>query len=101
ARHQRGELGGARERALLARADDRLRHAARETLFAEGRDHLANLVDARPSEPGRDGLTARRVHTHVERPVSAEAETTSGVIELRRRYAKVEEHAPARAIASV
>src|SRR5438876_10308491 len=49
---ERGELPGAVERLLPPRRDDRLRHAAREPLFSEGRDHLTYLVYARPSEPG-------------------------------------------------
>ena len=65
--------GVARARAL----DDGLRHAAREALLAEGGDHLAYLVDARPSEPGADRLAACRVHAHVERAVGAEAEAAA------------------------
>src|SRR5580704_17762593 len=55
-----GELGGTREGAIAPRLDDRARHAARETLLAEGGDHFAYLVDARPSEPGRDRFAACR-----------------------------------------
>ena len=73
---------GSRARSRRAR-DDGLRHAPREALLAEGGDHLANLIDARPSEPGRDGLAARRVHAHIERAVGTEAEAAPRIIELR------------------
>src|SRR5205807_1351013 len=53
---ERGELTGAAERLLPPRRDDRLRHAAREPLFSESRDHLTYLVDARASEPRRNGF---------------------------------------------
>jgi hypothetical protein len=85
----------ARELSGAPRLDDRTGHTARETLLAEARDHLANLVDARPSEPGRDRLAACRVHAHVERAVGAEAEAAARIVELRRGHAEVEEHAPA------
>ena len=101
ARDQGGERRGAREGLLAARRDDRLGHAPRETFLAEGGDHLAYLVDARPSEPCRDGFAARRVHTHIDRAVSAETEAAPRIIELRRGNAEIEEHAPARAIVSV
>ena len=74
ARHQRGQLAGARQRMLGARRDDGLSYATCEALFSQRGNHFANLVEARPSEPGRDWLAACRVHTHVERTVRAEAE---------------------------
>ena len=83
ARDERRELRGALERLPRARRHDRLRDAAREALFSECGDHLANLVDARPSEPGRDRLAACRVHAHIERTVGAEAEAAGRVVELR------------------
>ena len=58
--------------------------AARKSFFSECCNHFANLVDARPSEPGRDRLAACRVHTHIDRTVRAEAEAAGRVIELRR-----------------
>src|SRR5205823_14880752 len=93
---QRGGFRGAVGRLLPPRRDDRLRHAAREALFSEGRDHLTYLVDARASEPRRNGFAARRVHAHVERAVGAEAEAAARIVELRRGHPEVEEHAAAR-----
>src|SRR5256885_1346769 len=93
---QGGELAGAGERASAPRRDDGLRHAPRETLLSEGGDHLAYLVEARTSEPRRYGFAARRVHAHVERAVSSEAEAALRIIELRRGHAEVEEHTAAR-----
>src|SRR5207253_2898331 len=90
-----GELAGAGERMSAPRRDDGLRHAPRETLLSEGGDHLAHLVKARTSEPRRNGFAARRVHAHVERAVSAEAEPALRIIELRRGHAEVEEHTAA------
>ena len=83
------------------RRDDGLRHAPRETLLSEGGDHLAHLVKARTSEPRRNGFAARRVHAHVERAVSAEAEPALRIIELRRGHAEVEEHTAASTIVRV
>src|SRR5579863_681724 len=42
-----------------------------------------------------------RVHAHVERTIGAEAETPLGILELRGRDTKVEEHAAARLTARV
>src|SRR5262249_1793793 len=94
-RDERGELRGALERAHASCRTDRLGYAARKTLVGQCCDHFANLVDARPSEPGRDGLAAGRIHTHVERAVRTKAESACRVIELRGRDTEVEEHAAA------
>ncbi len=99
--NQAGELPGAGQRALAPCRDDGLRHATREALLAEGGDHLADLVKARTSEPRRNGFAARRVHAHVERAVSSEAETALRIIELRRGHAEVEEHTAASTIVRV
>jgi hypothetical protein len=80
---QGGELAGGRDRALAPCRDDGLRHAARKALLTVSGDHLAYLVDARPSEPLRDRLAARRVHAHIERAVGSETEAALRVIELR------------------
>src|SRR5450759_5541293 len=48
ARHERRKVARARERLLTACRHDRIRDASREPLLAKLRDHLANLVDARP-----------------------------------------------------
>ncbi len=85
ARHELRKLGGAGERRRAARvSDDGFGDAPREAFFSERGDHLANLVDARASEPRRYGLAACRIHTHVERAVRPEAETASRVVELGR-----------------
>src|SRR6185437_5955586 len=72
-----------------------------ETFFSECRDHLANLVDARTSEPRGDRLTACRVHAHIERTVGPEAEAARRIVELRRGDAEVEQNTPAVAAARV
>src|ERR1700683_3280696 len=56
ARDERGKLARAQQRPLIARGDDGSGDPAREALLSELGNHLANLVDARPSEPARDGL---------------------------------------------
>ncbi len=78
-----------------------MRHPAREALFSESGDHLANLVDARTSEPRGDRLAACRVHAHIERTVGPEAEAARRIVELRRGDAEVEQNTPARAAARV
>src|SRR5690606_13836346 len=101
ARDDLRELRGARDRLFRARAHDRVGHATREALFSEPGDHLANLVDARTSEPRRNGLPACRIHAHVERAVRPEAETARWIVELRGGDTEVEEHATARAATAV
>ena len=99
ARHELGELQRAGQWLTGARCHDVRGDAPRETLFPEFRDHLANLRLARSREPCGNRFAARRVHAHVERAVRPEAETTCGVVELRRRDAEVEQdaaHGPAR-----
>src|SRR5581483_8668201 len=51
-RHQCRELQRALDRRFSACAHDRLGNTARETLLSQCGNHFANLVDARPSEPG-------------------------------------------------
>src|SRR5690242_3093352 len=82
-RHQLRKLAGALERPLTPRRHDGLRHPAREALFSQSGDHLANLVDARTSEPCGHRLTTCRVHAHIERTVGPEAEAARRIVELR------------------
>ena len=100
ARDQLGELAACVVRGWSgARCDDVCGDPPREALLPERRDHLANLRLARSREPCGNRFAARRVHAHVERAVRPEAETTCGVVELRRRDAEVEQdaaHGPAR-----
>ena len=51
-RNNRRELTRANNGMLPPLVDDRLRHTSREAFFTECCNHFANLVDARPSEPG-------------------------------------------------
>src|SRR6185437_7892890 len=95
------ELSRALDRMLAPPLDDRLRDAARKPFFSERGDHLANLVDARTSEPRGDRLTACRVHAHIERTVGPEAEAARRIVELRRGDTEVEQNTPAIAAARV
>src|ERR1700730_10177571 len=89
---QGGELAGAGQRTLAPRRYDGLRHATREALLAQGGDHLAYLVEARTSDPRRNGFAPRRVHTHVERAVGSEAEAALRLVALGRGHGGGEEH---------
>ena len=62
ARDDLGQFARPRDGPFAPRIDDGLGHSPRKALFSEGGDHLANLVDARTSEPGCDRLAACRVH---------------------------------------
>jgi hypothetical protein len=90
--HDGGQFQRARNRALGAVRDNGARNAARLPLFAVAEQDIgefgfAQLVD------GVGGCRAVAAHAHVERAVEAEREATPGVIDLRRRDAKVERHA--------
>src|SRR6185312_9779091 len=78
-----GELRRSLDRLRGTRRHDRLCNATCKPFFSECCNHFANLVDARPSEPGRDGLATCRVHTHIDRTVGAEAEAARRIVELR------------------
>src|SRR5690606_36586064 len=51
------------------------------------------LVLRNAGEPLGGRLAAGRIHAHVERPFAREGKTALGVVELRRRYAEIEQHA--------
>ena len=53
--------------------------------------HVTYLIQARVFKPHGSGLTARRVHTQIERTVLAEAETARGVVELWRGDTQIEQ----------
>ena len=75
-------IGCSRLRSTMARA---MRF---EALFAVGFQHKRNVCFFRALQPLGCRLTARRIHTHIQRPVAHKGETALGVIQLRRRDAK-------------
>src|SRR6185369_14229830 len=91
-RNQVGQLAGTFERCLAAALDDRSRDPATVAFFAELPENVGDLGLIGASEKARGAFAVGRIHAHVERRVGLEAESSSGVIELRRRYAEVEQH---------
>ena len=89
-------IGRSRLAATMACATRRAKRSS-----PESGDHLANLVDARTSEPRGHRLTACRVHAHIERTVGPEAEAARRIVELRRGDTEVEQNTPASAAARV
>src|SRR3569623_510535 len=85
-------LGGGDGRGL-ARLDDCAGNARGETLFAVGLLHLGDIRFAGPREPRRHALSPLGVHAQVEGAVAQEAEAQYGIVQLRRRYAEIEQYA--------
>src|SRR3569623_725445 len=85
-------LGGGDWRGL-ARLDDGAGNALGETLLAVGLQHLGDIRFAGPREPRRHALAPLGVHAHVEGAVAQDAEAPFGIVQLRRRYAEIEQYA--------
>jgi hypothetical protein len=64
----------------------------RKAFFAQGTNHVSNLVGSGAREPLRGAGAVRRVHAHVERTVVLETEPAPGLVELRGRHAEVEQN---------
>ncbi|MNN01708.1 hypothetical protein D3C81_1143350 [compost metagenome] len=91
--NQLRQFGGTRERLGGAAGHDGARDAAALALIAVRPQHVGDFAVFRAVEPLRCTLARVRVHAHVQRAVLAEAETTLGHVQLRRRHAQVEQHA--------
>ena len=90
---QVSQVGGTRERLVATARHDGLGDTPAQALFAIGPQHVGDLCLIGARQPLRRAFATVRVHAHVQRAVLAEAETTLGHIQLRRRHAQVQQHA--------
>jgi hypothetical protein len=89
--HDCSQLAGGDDRLFAARLDDRPGNPARVALFAKAIDRVGQLGFGRTRDEICRGLSARRIHSHVQRLVALEAEAAARSIELQRRDSEIRE----------
>ncbi len=96
-RHRRSndlrQLFGAGHRFNTVTFDDRAGDTFTETLFAEGFNHPGDIGFFCRLQPLGRGLTARRIHAHVQRPVAHKGKAAFRIVKLRGRDAEIEQNA--------
>ena len=75
--------------AAIPLGHDCVRDASRRSLFAQLQQHPFDFPPGCAPEPLARGNSAARIHAHVERTVTEEAESTCRLVKLRRGNTKV------------
>src|ERR1700760_672234 len=95
--HDFGKLARAVERpktvGLCPASNKRLCNLKSKPFFPIISDDLRDFLRRGPREPLSRRLAASRIHPHVERTFCTEAEAALRVVHLRRRHAKIQQHA--------
>ncbi len=87
------QIGSALERLDFTALNDGIGHALGETLLAVFLEHAGDFFGGRAGNELGSADAAGRVHAHIQRAVIHETETALWVVELRRRYAQVQQNA--------
>ncbi len=94
ASHECGQLAGCSNRVpTFAARNKRTRNRPSKPFFAMVADHLCDVALVSAGQKVRGGLTAGRVHAHVQRRIEAKAEAALAVVDLWRAHPQVEQHA--------
>ena len=86
--HEIGERTRRRNRCVLPRGDNRTRHGARVTLFAENIDDVGEISFGRLGDHVGCGRTVLP-HAHVERALAAKRKAATGFVQLHRGHADI------------
>src|SRR5436190_2902104 len=78
----------------LAGAHNRASDLARSALFSILKDQIRQVMLGQLIDQLGGAFTSALIHSHVQRSIRDETETSLALLELKGRYAKVSQHAP-------